>query len=206
MAASAQKHGRGMTVQFRVLGDVEAQRLVEDALQMWRGEPFGILDTDWLNGQRESLKLEHLAAELDCTDLRLRRGEHASLVTELLARSRMHPFDERLSAQLMLAQYRCGRIGDALAHYQQTRRRLVDELGIEPGPTLRRLHEQILHANPALAIPPTRPAPAGEPSPTGGPTLSGSPRGPVPRQLPAPPLGLVGRRHELAELTNAKRT
>ena len=186
--------------------DEEAQRLLEDALQMWRGEPFGILDTDWLNGQRESLKLEHLAAELDCTDLRLRRGEHASLVTELLARSRMHPFDERLSAQLMLAQYRCGRIGDALAHYQQTRRRLVDELGIEPGPTLRRLHEQILHANPALAIPPTRPAPAGEPSPTGGPTLSGSPRGPVPRQLPAPPPGLVGRRHELAELTNAKRT
>ena len=77
--------------------DEEAQRLLEDALQMWRGEPFGILDTDWLNGQRESLKLEHLAAELDCTDLRLRRGEHASLVTELLARSRVHPFDERLS-------------------------------------------------------------------------------------------------------------
>src|SRR5262249_60557504 len=155
-------------------------------------------DTDWLNGQRESLKLEHLAAELDCADLRLRRGEHASLVTELLARSRMHPFDERLSGQLMLALYRCGRIGDALAHYQQARRRLVDELGIEPGPTLRRLHEQILHADPALAIPPTRPAPAGEPSPARGPARSRPPPGPVPHQLPAPPPRLVGPRPELA--------
>src|SRR5215467_12883723 len=186
--------------------DGQAQRLLEEALQLWRGVPFGVLDTDWLNGQRESLTLEHLPAELDRADLRLRRGEHGSLVTELLARSRVHPFYERLSGQLMLAQYRCGRIGGALAHYQQTRRRLVDELGIEPGPALRRLHEQILHADPDLAIPPARPAPAGEPSPAGGATLPGSPRGPAPHQLPAPPPGLVGRRHELAELTNAKRT
>src|SRR5205823_9869223 len=69
--------------------DEEAQRLLEDALQMWRGEPFGILDTDWLNGQRESLKLEHLAAELDRTHLRPRPGEHASLVPQLPPRTRL---------------------------------------------------------------------------------------------------------------------
>jgi DNA-binding SARP family transcriptional activator/tetratricopeptide (TPR) repeat protein len=186
--------------------DEHAQCLLEDALQLWRGEPFGVLDTDWLNDQRESLKLEHLAAELDCTDLRLRRGDHGSLVTGLLASSRVHPFDERLSGQLMLAQYRCGRVGDALAHYQHTRRRLVDELGIEPGPALRRLHEQILHADPDLAIPPAQLVAAGKLSPTGAPTLSGSPPGPAPHQLPASPRGLVGRRRELAELTIAKRT
>ena len=61
--------------------------------------------------------------------------------------------DERLAGQLMLALYRCGRQADALEHFQQMRSRMVDELGIDPGPALKRLHEQILTTDPELALP-----------------------------------------------------
>jgi class 3 adenylate cyclase len=64
-----------------------------------------------------------------------------------------HPFDERLRGQLMLCLYRAGRQLDALALYQETRRILVDELGVEPGPQLRELERAILRQDPELAAP-----------------------------------------------------
>ncbi|WP_233414816.1 BTAD domain-containing putative transcriptional regulator, partial [Streptomyces sp. N35] len=116
----------------------------EEALGLWCGEPFAGADAPWFNATREALVRERLAAELDCTDLRLRLGQHTALQAELSERCAAHPLDERMAAQYMLALYRCGRQADALAHYRRVRRLLREELGIDPGGRLQELHEAVL--------------------------------------------------------------
>ncbi|MBC9713798.1 tetratricopeptide repeat protein [Streptomyces sp. TRM66268-LWL] len=132
--------------------DSAALATYEEALGLWRGEPFAGADTPWFNAAREALGRERLAAELDCTDIRLRRGEHAELLPELSVRCTAHPLDERVAAQYMLALFRCGRQADALAHHRRVRRLLREELGIDPGPRLRELYEAILAGDTALAV------------------------------------------------------
>jgi DNA-binding SARP family transcriptional activator/tetratricopeptide (TPR) repeat protein len=169
-------------------GEDHVLSLFEQALGLWEGEAFAGLDTAWLNALREALERERLAVELDCNDLQLRRGQHAWLLAGLSSRAAAHSLDERLAGQLMLALYRCGRQVDALEHFRQMRVRLAEELGIDPGPALQRLHEQILTADPALAVPTvTR-------------SVSASAEPPVPRQLPADVDAFTGRAQELAEL------
>ncbi|TCO54235.1 BTAD domain-containing putative transcriptional regulator [Actinocrispum wychmicini] len=141
--------------------DATALALFEEALALWRGGAFAGVDIPWLNGVREVAEKERFAAELDHTDLRLRHGQHTDLVAGLVSRASEHQWDERLAAQLMLALYRCGRQADALAHYEQTRLRLADELGIDPSPALRDLRQRILTADPELIVPvpqPVKPA------------------------------------------------
>ncbi|WP_189134841.1 AfsR/SARP family transcriptional regulator [Wenjunlia tyrosinilytica] len=164
--------------------DAQAANLFGQALDLWRGEALATMDTAWAGTVREELHQERLAAELDRTEARLRLGQHLDLVAGLRARTKEHPWDERLAGQLMLALYRCGRATEALAHYQHTRRRLAKELGIDPGPELRRLHQQILTGDCALT-----------------PRAGVAPAAPVPRQLPAPPALFTGRERELAALT-----
>ena len=94
-----------------------------------------------------------MAALEDLNDARLALGRHGELVGQLEALIGEHPYRERLRAQLMLALYRCERQADALQAYQDARRTLVDELGIEPGERLRELERAILAQDPALAIP-----------------------------------------------------
>lgn len=121
-----------------------ATDLFERALTLWRGEPFAGVDTPWFNALRSTLESEHHAAQLDLTDLHLRAGRHGELLTALQVRTKEHPLDERLAGQLMLALAQSGRPADALEHYRTTRDLLAEELGIDPGVTLRRLHERIL--------------------------------------------------------------
>lgn len=132
--------------------DDRAISLFDEALGLWRGEPFSTLNSPWLNGVRSHLTDERLAAELERDDLRLRRGEHAVLLSDLWQRVADRPLDERAAAQLVLALYRAGRQAEALRVLQDTRRTLADELGIEPGPDLRELQERILHADPGLTV------------------------------------------------------
>jgi DNA-binding SARP family transcriptional activator len=132
--------------------DGDAAALCSQALGIWRGEAFATLDTAWLNGIRDTLEAERFAVELDRNDIELRRGQHARLLSQLSSHAGEHPLDERLSGQLMLALYRCGRQSGALDLYQQARLRLVNELGVEPGPALRQLHHQILTNASALNL------------------------------------------------------
>ena len=95
----------------------------------------------------EELRLRCLEARLDA-DLAL--GRHADVIGELEPLADQHPDRERLREQLMLALYRSGRQEEALDLYRRTRRRLFDELGIEPGPELRSLESAILNHDPRL--------------------------------------------------------
>jgi len=143
----------------------------------------------WLAAVRTDLERQRLAAQLDRNDLVLRYGGDYGLLAGLGTATAAHPLDERLAGQLMLALYRGGRQADALEHYEQLRRRLAGELGADPGPALRRLHHQIVKADPVLTAP--------ESAARSGPQAV---RGPVPRQLPAPPRAFTGRDRELARL------
>jgi DNA-binding SARP family transcriptional activator len=171
--------------------DDRALVLFEQALGLWRGEPCAGLDTPWVNGVRDALERDRFAVELDCTDLQLRRGQHGWLLSALFTRAQAHPLDERVAGQVMLALYHNGRQAEALEHFQQLRMRLAKELGIDPGPRLQRLYEQILTTDPALSTP----------TPSGPASTSVSPA--VPRQLLAPTphiLGDTAKRHQLSTL------
>jgi DNA-binding SARP family transcriptional activator/tetratricopeptide (TPR) repeat protein len=164
--------------------DERAGTALAEAVALWRGPALDGLDSPWLKGMRATLELERSGAAADLNDIRLRRGEHGALAGELAAGAEAAPADERLTGQLMLALYRCGRQADALRCYEQTRRHLADELGADPSPQLAGLHQQILRAEPALAAP------------------SAATRAamPVPRELPADVPAFTGRAAELAEL------
>ena len=137
----------------RAADDESALALLDEALELWHGEPFATLDTPWLGAVRNDLGMQRRAAELDRNDIALRRGDHARILADLSVAAAAQPLDERLTGQLMLAQYRSGRQSDALDTYRQVRLRLADDLGTDPSPPLRRLYHRVLTADPELAAP-----------------------------------------------------
>ena len=154
---------------------------LDAALELWRGP--ALADQRFASfaqleiGRLEELRMEAIEERIGA---QLARGRDADLVGELRALVAEHPLRERLRAHLMLALYRSGRQAEALEVMREGRRMLVDELGIEPGPQLRRLEQSILAHDPELH--PGRPARA------------------VPATLPAPSGELIGRDGELAEV------
>jgi DNA-binding SARP family transcriptional activator len=135
-----------------------AAETLREALALWRGP--ALADFPYAPfAQAAIARLEDL--RLAATELRveadLRLGRHARLVGELQALVREHPLRERPCAQLMLALYRDGRQAEALDTYRAARRRLVDEVGLEPGPDLQELERQILAQDPALRLDRRRP-------------------------------------------------
>ncbi|WP_433791354.1 BTAD domain-containing putative transcriptional regulator [Actinoplanes sp. CA-252034] len=183
---------RLMTTARAAESDRSAAALIEQALKLWRGDPFAGLDTPWLAATRRTLLGERFSAELDGNDVLLRLGRHGELLPALSAAVAEHPLDERLAGQAMLALYRCGRQADADEQYRRIRRRLADEMGSDPGAELRRLHEQVLAADPVLA------APMGDSRVVPGvaPVAAVT----VPAQLPADVRAFTGRTGELAAL------
>ena len=140
-----------------------ARGMPREALALWRGpalddvsgEPFAAAEIRRLEELR--LAAVELAIERD-----LQAGRHREVVGELEALVLDEPLREELHAQRMLALYRSGRQADALSAYRQVRAALVEEIGVEPGPELRRLHEAILRQDPSLEPPasePVQPAP-----------------------------------------------
>jgi DNA-binding SARP family transcriptional activator len=128
-----------------------AARLLREALALWRGPALADVAHESF-AQSEILRLEELrlVAVEQRIDADLELGRDAELVAELEALVREHPLRERPRAQLMLALYRSGRQAEALEVYRQTRRLLVEELGIEPSPALQELERAILDHDPEL--------------------------------------------------------
>jgi DNA-binding SARP family transcriptional activator/Tfp pilus assembly protein PilF len=177
----------------------EASAAATRALELWRGTPLLDVPSQVLRDQfvprLEQMRLQALE---DRAEADLRLGRQDRLIPELRELAGRHPLRERFHAQLMEALARGGRQAEALDAYRRARRALVDELGIEPGPHLRLLHQQILDGDPALAAPPAghdgtpqAPAPAAD--------SASSPAG-VPRELPGTAAHFTGREDELAVL------
>jgi predicted ATPase/DNA-binding SARP family transcriptional activator len=128
-----------------------AVRALAAALALWRGPPLADLsDEPFARTEITRLEQARLSALEDRIEAELRMGRGAGLVAELQELAAVHPLRERLAAALVLALYRAGRQADALAEYQAVRRRLVEELGLEPGPELKELERRILQHDPVL--------------------------------------------------------
>lgn len=158
------------------------------ALALWRGP--ALADIEPAPSRRDQIaRLEgrRTAALEERIDADLRLGRHAALVAELEALVAQHPTRERMHARLMLSLYRSGRQVDALAAYRDLRRRLVDELGVEPTADLQRLHQAMLACDPGLEV-----------SSLGA--GNGARMAPPPGQLPPDVVDLTGRERECAEL------
>jgi LuxR family transcriptional regulator, maltose regulon positive regulatory protein len=138
-----------------------ASAALGEALRLRRGEPLAEFSyASFFEAERARLDELTLAATESRAGADLGLGRHGELAGELEARCREHPLRERLWELLILALYRSGRQAEALRAYTEIRDRLVDELGIDPGPALRDLQARILAQHPSLA--PTS-APAGVP-------------------------------------------
>ena len=172
----------------RALDEGEATRaagVLREALGLWRGpalaevayEAFAQAEIRRL----DELRLTALEARIEA-DLQL--GRHAQVIGELEALVASHPAREQLVGQLMVALYRCGRQSEALEAYSRARQALVSEIGVEPGPQLRRLHEAVLRQDASL-----EPQPAIAPLPPELDPTSASP--------------LVGRDREMSLLSEA---
>ncbi len=142
------------------------------ALGLWRGPALSGLDSPVLAREAAALDEQRLAVVEDCVELELAAGRPAELVDELETLVADHPLRERLVGQLMLALHRSGRSDAALAAYDELAGRLAEELGLDPGPELRRLREDL--------------AP-----------LPGHPPAFQPAQLPADVAGFTGRLSDL---------
>jgi DNA-binding SARP family transcriptional activator/Tfp pilus assembly protein PilF len=170
---------------------LEAAQILTEALALWRGPVLADVASQLLqHDQVPRLDQLRFQAQERRIDADLHLGRHADLIPELHALAAEHPLRERFHAQLMLALYRCGLPAEALAAYRSARAALIEELGTEPGSELRELHQQILTADPALAMPEPDGSAAGDSSL-------------IPRQLPRPVPQFVGRDQELAALTQS---
>jgi DNA-binding SARP family transcriptional activator/tetratricopeptide (TPR) repeat protein len=183
----------------RILAEASAQsvpeqerRLLDEALDLWRGEPFEGVASRWLEDvERPRLVERRLAAVERRVDLDLAAGRHSELVGELNEWTARYPMRESLWVRLLIVLDRCGRRADALDRYEQIRVRIADELGVDPSPELQQVYTDLLS---------DRPAGAGLARSASGAVGSVPARVTVPRQLPAPPSAFVGRSAELAQL------
>ena len=158
-----------------------AADLSATALARFRGDVLTTAgDGDWATVHRARLEEARMKLTETHCSARLRLGDAGAVVGDLEAAVTMHAYREGLWELLITALYRAGRQADALAAYQRVRSLLADELGLDPGPRLRQLEEQILHHDPAL----------------GGPAREAS------GNLPSMSAELVGREPELAAVTD----
>jgi predicted ATPase/DNA-binding SARP family transcriptional activator len=163
-------------------GDVPAAAdAAASALALWRGPALqGLTATTWFSTEARRLEMLRVDALEEQFEAALALGEHRELTPAIRSALEDNPFRERLWGQLMLALYRSGRQADALETFQEARRVLADELGLEPGPDLRRLQEAILAHDPAIAAVPVDRRRRGN--------------------LPAPSTSFVGREDELGQV------
>lgn len=130
----------------------QAAGILRQALGLWRGRALAdVADHSFFHAHVLRLEEARLGAIADLYDAELALGRHAEAVGELKALVAEYPLRERLRGQLMVALYRSGRQAEALAGYQETRRALVEQMGIDPSPALQDLERAILNQEPTLA-------------------------------------------------------
>jgi DNA-binding SARP family transcriptional activator len=140
-----------LVVRARQADAAKRAELLREALDLWRGDPLAEMMFEPFAGDELPRLIElRLATLEDRIDADLERGRHAEVAGELETLVRRHPLRERMRAQLMLALYRGGRQADALQVYQDARKSLVAELGIDPGRALQQLHAAILRQDAQL--------------------------------------------------------
>jgi DNA-binding SARP family transcriptional activator/streptogramin lyase len=132
----------------------ERVELLGQALALWRGRALEDVE-DEVSARGEALRLEELrlVAVEERIDAELALGRHAAVLPGLEALVAAHPLRERVRAQHVLALYRAGRQVEALDEYRAFRRRLDEELGLEPSPAMRRLEQAILAHDESVALP-----------------------------------------------------
>jgi DNA-binding SARP family transcriptional activator len=166
-------HGRGYELEV-VDGEIDverAERLLEEsrpreALALWRGEPLqDLADEPFAAPEIRRLEELRLRAAERAIDDDLAAGRHAEVIAELDALVAANPLRERLHTQRMLALYRAGRQSEALEAYRDARAELVEQIGVEPGAELQRLHDQVLAHDPALDLPAAAEPEPGAPPP-----------------------------------------
>ncbi|WP_079190866.1 AfsR/SARP family transcriptional regulator [Streptomyces acidiscabies] len=168
--------------------------LYTQALSLWRGEAAQGVPADIrVHPLFSAVDSEHLAALREGTDLMLALGTPAPVLPLLHRAIAQYPLDESLHARLIQALARTGRQAEAFGLFQEMSLRLKNELGIEPGRELRLAHASLL-SRPERATPPK--APPATPAPP-------APAIVRPTQLPLDLRTFVGRRDELARITNA---
>jgi DNA-binding SARP family transcriptional activator/Tfp pilus assembly protein PilF len=194
----------------RAAGDLPgAAAGLRAALGLWRGPVCDGLTSPFLDAERDRLTERRITVLEDRIEVDLALGDNPDLVAEVRQLVAEHPLRERLRALVMVALYRAGRRAEALAAFHDARRQLRDELGLEPGAALQRLHQRMLAADPALDGPAdTHDLPAtaaglagGGDCPSAG-SLAGAGRkaAPTPAQLPHSTPDFTGRDVELARL------
>jgi DNA-binding SARP family transcriptional activator len=166
----------------------KAADLLTEALELWRGPALsGLDDVLLLRDEAARLDERRLTVLESRVDADLATGRHVQLVSELTHACLRYPLRERFRGQLMLALYRSGRQAEALQSYQDARKLLLDEFGVEPGPELRQLELAILRRDASLDLP-------------GRTTLGTSRPVSAPAELPADIASFTGRDDELRRL------
>ncbi|MFE5563214.1 BTAD domain-containing putative transcriptional regulator [Streptomyces sp. NPDC056544] len=170
----------------------DAERLFTRALGLWRGPALTHVTEHLAEAEGPRMEEARLSALENHAEAALALGRHTDAVPSLTRLVALHPARERMRGQLMTALFRCGRLPDTLAVYEEGRRILAEDLGIEPGPALRTLHHEMLNGTlaPPAAPERERAAAAAQPRPdTPLPSLSTPALSPVrhPRALPDQP-------------------
>jgi len=138
LARRAQRHG---------CDDGTGVALLEEALGLWRGAPLTGVPGDWAARIRHGIEQQYVGAVVGWAQAQLRLGRPGPVVTELTGLVLQFPLAEPLAGMLMRALCALGRTAEALAHYARLRGYLIEQLGVEPGPELRALHQEMLRGD-----------------------------------------------------------
>ncbi|MEU8632039.1 tetratricopeptide repeat protein [Amycolatopsis sp. NPDC048633] len=155
-----------------------------EALQLWRGRPLADLPSLAAHPKVISLVAERREAFSRYAGAMIAAGAAAEVLPSIAEAAAEQPLDEAAQALLIRAHHALGQRGEAFRLYRRTRARLVEELGIDPGPELLSAHAALLHDDVAPATEPAESRPAQR----------------IPKQLPAEPGGFTGRTAELSFL------
>jgi DNA-binding SARP family transcriptional activator len=167
----------------------EAARTMAEALELWRGTPFDGLECAELQAAADLIEHRRADGLEELAELELELGRHAALAGRLAEWTARYPLREGLVGCLLRALARSGRQAEAIAAYHELRRRLADELGVDPTPALQAVYRSILDGDRAPLTSRLQSSP--------------SPGVPLPAQLPADEADFVGRAEPAARLLAA---